>query len=58
MNAEQVNITKNLVHGGIRTTNITRPHDSKSIVITIQPQLAWYEMKWNVHEIYIFTTYK
>ena len=51
-NKELVNITKNIVHGRIRTTNIARPLDYKSTVITTRPQLAWYETKLNVHEIF------
>ena len=51
-NTEQVNITKNLAHVRIRTTNTARPPDLKSTVITTRLQLAWYEMELNVHEIY------
>ena len=50
---EQVNITKNLVHSRIRTTNTARIPDYKSTVLTTRPQLAWYEIELNVHEIYI-----
>ena len=57
-NTEQVNITTNLVHGRIRTTNTARPPDYKSTVITTRPQLAWYEKKLNVNEIYIYRIYK
>ena len=42
------------VHGSIWTTNIARPPDYKSTVITTRLQLAWYEMDLNIHEIYIF----
>ena len=48
---EQVSITKNLVHGRIRTTNTARPPDYKSTNITTRPQLTWYEMELNVHQI-------
>ena len=48
-NTEQVSITKNLVHGWIRTTNTARPPDYKSTFITTRPQLAWYEMMLNVY---------
>ena len=51
-NTEQVTIAKKLVHGRIRSNNNARPPD-KSTVITTRPQLAWYEMELNVHEIYI-----
>ena len=37
-----LNITKNLAHGRIRTTNTARHLDYKSGVITTRPQLAWY----------------
>ena len=57
-NMEQVNITKNLVHGRIRTTNTGQPPDYKSTVITTRPQLAWYEMDLNVHGIYVYTISK
>ena len=49
---------KNLVHGRIRTTNTARSPDYKSIDITTRPQLAWYEMELNVHEIYKYTIYE
>ena len=52
-NTEQLNITKNLVHGRIRNNNTAQPPDYKSTVITARLQLAWYEMELNVHEIYI-----
>ena len=51
-------LQKNLVHGGIRSTNATRPPDYKSTVITTRTQLAWYEMELNVHKIYEYTIYK
>ena len=57
-NTEQVNITKNLVQGRIRTTNFARLPDYKSTIITSRPQLAWYEMELNVNEIFIYTIYK
>ena len=44
---------KNLVHGRIRSNNTARSPDYKSTVITTRPQLAWYEMELNVHEICI-----
>ena len=50
---EQVNITKNLVHSRIRTTSTVRIPDYKSTVLTTRPQLVWYEIELNVHEIYI-----
>ena len=50
---EKVNITKNIVQSRIRTTNTARIPDYKSTVLTTRPQLAWYEIEWNVHEIYI-----
>ena len=40
-NTKQVNMTKNLVHGRIQTTNTARPPDYKSTVITTRPQLAF-----------------
>ena len=40
-NMEQVNITKKIVHGKIRTTSSARPPDYKPIVITTRPQLTW-----------------
>ena len=49
---------KNLVHVRIRTTDPTRPQYYKSTIVTIWPQLAWYEKELNVHEIYIYTIYK
>ena len=51
-------LQKNLVYGRIRTTNIARPPDYMSTVITTWPQLDWYEMELNVHEICIYTIYK
>ena len=57
-NTEQVNISKDIVHGRIRTTNTAWPPDYKSTVITTRRQLAWYEMELNVHEIYIFMIYR
>ena len=51
-------LQKNLVNGRIRNTNTARPLDYKSTVITNRPQLVWYEMELNVHEIYIYTIYK
>ena len=51
-------LQNNLVHGSIRSTNTARPHDFKFTVITTQPQIAWYEMELNVHEIYKYTIYK
>ena len=48
----------NLAHGRIRSTNNARPPDNKPTVITNRPQLAWYEMELNVHEIYKYTIYK
>ena len=56
-NTEQMNITKNRVHGRIRTTNTARPPDYKSAVITTRPLLAWYVKELNVYEIYIYTMY-
>ena len=35
-----------------------RPPDYKSTVLTTRPQLAWYEMELNAHEIYKYTIYK
>ena len=57
-NTEQLNITKNLAHGRIWTTNTARPPDYESTVFTSRPQLAWYEMELNVREIYKYTIYK
>ena len=51
-------LQKNLVHGRIRTTNTARSPDYKSTFITTRPQLAWYEIELNVHEIYNYTIYK
>ena len=50
-------LQNNLVHGRIRTTNTARPPDYKSTVVTTRPQLTWYGMELNVHEIYIYTIY-
>ena len=51
---QEVNITKkNLFHSRIRTTNTARIPDYKSTVLTTRPQLAWYKIELNVHEIYI-----
>ena len=51
-------LQNNLVHGRIRTTNTARPPYYKPIVITTRPQLAWYEMELNVHEIDMYTIYR
>ena len=48
-----MNITKNLVHGRIRTTNTARQPDYKSTVITTRPELAWYDMELNIHDFFI-----
>ena len=48
-------LQKNIVHGRIQITNTAWPLDYKFTVITTWPQLAWYEMELNVHEIYIYT---
>ena len=52
-NTEQVHITKIIVHGRIRISNTARPSDYKSTTLSARPPLACYEMKLNVHEIYI-----
>ena len=51
-------LQKSLAHGRIRTTHTARPLDYKPTVITTRPQLAWYEMELNIHEIYKYTIYK
>ena len=35
----------------------TPPHDYKSTVLTTRPQLAWYEIELNAHEIYKYKIY-
>ena len=55
-NTDLVNITKNLVHGRIWTTNTARPPDFKSTALTTRPPIAWYEMELNVREIYIYSS--
>ena len=50
-------LQENLVNGRIRTINTARPPDYKSTVITIRPQLALFEIEFNVHEMYIYTTW-
>ena len=42
----------------IRLTNAARPPDYKSTALTTRPQIAWYEMELNVHEIHKSTIYK
>ena len=44
-NTEQVNITKNLIHGRTRTPNTARPPGYQSTVFTTQPQLGSYESR-------------
>ena len=56
-NTEQVNITKNLVHGRSWSINTAWPPDYKSTVLNTRPQLAWNEMELNAHEIYKYTIY-
>ena len=44
-NTEQVNITKNLVHGRIQTPKITWPPDYKSTVFTTRSILQRYDWR-------------